>query len=167
MVFGFPSVQDNREVTQSWQEKRMRGAMAAVELTAPEARQRNSWRRRQQNACGCTFVHLSASQASSVPKTNARTPHSDSRSSPCLGSGLSLVFMLGGVHFSIGVPADPSILILFSVSHAVSQRPRKCKQHKHKHGQIQQRKVKEIRWWKPCTIKCKVMSNRVFRPEGP
>ena len=86
---------------------------------------------------------------------------------PRVRPGLSLVFMLGGVHFSIGVAADPSILILFSVSHAVSQRPRKCKQHKHKHGQIQQRKVKEIRWWKPCTIKCKVMSNRVFRPEGP
>ena len=57
--------------------------MSAVVLTAPEARQRNSWRRWQQGACGCTFVHLSASQASSVPKTNARMPHSDSRSSPC------------------------------------------------------------------------------------
>ena len=91
---------------------------------------------------------------------------------PRVRPGLSLVFMLGGVHFSIGVPADPSILILFSVSHAVSQRPRKCKQHKHEHGQIEQRKVQEyqlpeIHCWKPCTIKCKVMSNRVFRPEGP
>lgn len=89
-----------------------------------------------------------------------------------LGAGLSLVFILGGVHFSIDVPADPSILILSSVSHAVSQRPRKCKQHKYEYGQIQQRKIQdhhlpEIRWWKPCTIKCKVMSNRVFRPEGP
>lgn len=98
----------------------MRGAMAAVELTAPEARQRNSWRRWQQGACGCTFVHLSASQASSLPKTNARMPHSDSRSSPCgLGSELSLVFMLGGVHFSIGVPADPSILCGSFNSHLV------------------------------------------------
>ena len=60
----------------------MRGAMAAVELTA---RQDNATVGEDGNRARAVahLSTLSASQASSVPKTNARMPHSDSRSSPC------------------------------------------------------------------------------------